>query len=424
MPHPAKLGRQPWAWVPSLYFAEGLPYVIVMTVSVAMYKRLGIDNTTLAYYTSWLYLPWVIKPLWSPVVDLYRRKRWWTVGMQGAVALGLGLTALSLPGPAFFPLSLAAMWLMAFSSATHDIAADGFYMLALSDDQQAFFVGIRSTFYRLAMMGGEGGVLILAGLLETRTGNIPLAWGVTFGALAVLMLLLALYHGLALPRPDSDQPTAKQANPWQDVWDTFASFFQKPHIGLALAFLLLFRLGEAQLVKLAVPFLLDPTEAGGLSLDTETVGFLNGFVGVPALIAGGILGGILASRHGLKAWLWVMVAAMNLPNLAYVFLAQAQPESLWLIGTAIGLEKFGYGFGFTAFVLYLLFLAKGRHQTAHYAIGTGIMALGMMLPGMVSGWIQEQVGYVWFFAWVFLATIPGMVLAAFLPIDRAFGKKG
>ncbi|RMG55074.1 MAG: MFS transporter [Bacteroidetes bacterium] len=420
---PSHSGRHPWWWIPSLYFTEGLPYVLVMTVSVVMYKRLGIDNTQIAFYTSLLYLPWVIKPIWSPVVDLVRTKRWWTVAMQLTIALGLLGVALSLPLGGFFAISLGFFWLMAISSATHDIAADGFYMLALRDDQQAFFVGIRSTFYRLAMMSGEGAILILAGWLEVRTGDNATAWSVVFLAVAAVMALMAIYHGFILPRPDSDQPTGTRAGLIKSFLDTFGSFFRKPQIGIILAFILLYRLGESQLIKLAGPFLLDPAEKGGLGLDTATVGWINGFVGVPGLVLGGILGGVLASRHGLKYWIWWMVAAINLPNLAYVFLAWLQPEQIWIVASAIGIEKFGYGFGFTAFMLYLIYVARGPQQTSHYAIATGFMALGMMLPGMVSGWIQAQIGYLPFFIWVMIATLPGFVITAFIPLDAAFGKK-
>ena len=420
---PAPAGRHPWWWIPSLYFTEGLPYVLVMTVSVAMYKRLGIDNTQIAFYTSLLYLPWVIKPVWSPVVDLVRTKRWWTVAMQFVIAAGLLGVALSLPMGAFFAISLGFFWLMAISSATHDIAADGFYMLALRDDQQAFFVGIRSTFYRLAMMSGEGAILILAGWLEVRTGDNATAWSVVFVAMAALMALMALFHGFILPRPTSDQATGTRDDLIQSFLDTFASFFRKPQIGIILAFILLYRLGEAQLVKLALPFLMDPVKVGGLGLDTATVGWINGFVGVPALVGGGILGGILASQQGLRYWLWWMVAAINLPNLAYVFLAWGQPDQIWLIASAIGVEKFGYGFGFTAFMLYLIYVARGPQQTSHYAIATGFMALGMMLPGMASGWIQTQIGYLAFFIWVVVATLPAFIVTAFIPLDADFGKK-
>jgi PAT family beta-lactamase induction signal transducer AmpG len=417
--------RSPWWWIPSLYFAEGVPYVMVMTVSVVMYKNLGVSNTEIALYTSWLYLPWVIKPFWSPFVDVLKTKRLWIIAMQLLIGAGLAGVALTLPADNFLRYSLAFLWLMAFSSATHDIAADGFYMLGLSQHRQAWFVGIRSSFYRLAMIFGQGLLVMLAGVLEERTGSIRLAWTLLFYALAGLFLAFSLYHRVVLPRPAVDTP-----QPWRgfsDVAakfvDTFASFFRKEHIVAALAFMLLFRFAEAQLVKIAAPFLLDATEAGGLALSNQQVGFVYGTVGIVMLTLGGILGGLLAARNGLKFWLWWMVAAINLPNAVYIFLALVQPEAFWIVNLAVGVEQFGYGFGFTAYMLYLIYISQGEHETAHFAICTGFMALGMMLPGMFSGWLQEAVGYRNFFAWVMLATVPSFLVAALIPLDRAFGRK-
>lgn len=416
----------PWGWVPTLYFTQGLPYVIVMTVSVIMYKRLGISNTDIALYTSWLYLPWVIKPLWSPVVDLLKKKRWWIIVMQLLVGAGLAGVAFTVPVPGFFQFTLAFFWLLAFSSATHDIAADGFYMIALNEREQAYFVGIRSTFYRIAMLAGQGLLVILAGFFEVRTGNIPLAWSITFGILAALFLVFFIYHRFLLPRPSNDLGTlqTKNGNIPEEFFNTFITFFKKKNIGPALAFILLFRFGEAQLVKLASPFMLDPREAGGLGLSTGDVGFIYGTVGIVALTLGGILGGLLASRKGLKFWLWPMALAMNIPNLVFVWLSYVAPENMWLISASVALEQFGYGFGFTAYMLFMIYYSDGNHKTAHYSICTGLMALGMMLPGMISGWIQELVGYQHFFIWVVLCTIPGFVLLNFLKIDPEFGIRG
>lgn len=416
--------RNPWSWIPSLYFIEGLPYVVVMTVSVAMFKNFGISNTDIALYTSLLYLPWVAKPLWSPVVDIIRTKRWWTLSMQGLMAVGFLGIAFGVQSEAFFVMTLAWLWVLAISSATHDIAADGFYMLALRDDQQAFFVGIRSTFYRLAMMSGEGGILIMAGYWSKTMGVGP-AWRWVFIVLAIGMGLAAILHAFILPRPEAVQvatsdPTESEGT---SFWTPFITFIQKPDLGVMVAFILLYRLGEAQLVKLAVPFLLDPVEAGGLALTTEVVGWINGTVGVPALVAGGILGGFLVSRHGLKFWLWWMMLAINLPNLIYVAMAYFQPSEIWMIATGVGIEKFGYGLGFTAFMMYLIYIARGSFQTAHYAIATGLMALGMMLPGMISGWLQTQLGYTNFFVWVAVAALPAFGIATLLKIDPAFGRK-
>ncbi len=415
------------SWVPTLYFAEGLPYVIVMTVAGIMYKNLGLSNAELALYTSWLYLPWVLKPFWSPIVDTLRTRREWVWATQGILALGLLGIGLSLSSGNWLQLTLIFLWLMAITSATHDIAADGFYMLGLDDNQQAFYVGFRSTFYRIAMWTGEGGMLILAGYMAGENPDFDAyadAWRWSFLAAGGLLGALAIFHSWVLPRPKSDRPGNRQ-HLWGEMGDAFVSFFQKPQIGLILAFLLTYRLGEAQLVKLAGPFLLDEAVAGGLSLSTEAVGWINGTVGVAALIAGGILGGILASANGLKTWFWPMILAMNLPNLGYWLLSVYLPENPVWVTVAVGFEKFGYGFGFTAFLLYLLYVARGNHQTAHYAIGTGFMALGMMLPGTVSGMVQESLGYPNFFLYIMLSTIPGMVLAYFIwrGLDPGFGKK-
>ena len=410
--------KNPWSWIPTLYFAEGLPYVLVMTVSVIMYKNLGISNAEIAFYTSWLYLPWVIKPFWSPFVDLLKTKRWWITSMQLLIGAGLAGIAFFLPTTFFFQATLAVFWLMAFSSATHDIAADGFYMLALNESEQSLFVGIRNIFYRIATITGQGLLIVLAGMLEKWTGNIPYAWSLVFFVCAGLFIAIGLYHSYQLPKPTTDKGASLGS-----LGNLFKTFFQKKGIVLSLAFILLYRLGEAQLAKLASPFLLDSPEMGGLNLSTEQVGIIYGTIGVIALLLGGIVGGIVASKHGLKKWLWYMVAAMNVPNLVYVYLAFVQPENFWVISSCVAIEQLGYGFGFTAFMLYLIYVAQGPYQTAHYAICTGFMALGMMLPGMIAGWLQEMMGYDWFFIWVCLCTIPGIILAGFLPIPEDFGKK-
>lgn len=417
--------RNPWAWIPTLYFAEGIPYVVVMSAAVAMFKLLGVSNATIAFTTSWLYLPWVVKPLWSPVVDLVRRKRWWVVTMQWVVGCSLAGVGLVLPGPDYFRYTLIFLWLMAFGSATHDIAADGFYMIALGQREQSFFVGIRNTFYRLASVTGQGLIVVLAGWLARPAllGSAQQAWAATFGVLAVVFLAIAAYHGRVLPRPAGDVAAPGGGNPFGAFFDTFTAFFRKPGIAAALAFMLLFRLAEAQLVKMASPFLLDARAAGGLALGAETYGLIYGTVGVVALTVGGILGGIVVSRGGLRRWLWPMVLAMNLPNLVYVYLAAARPGSLWTIGACVSVEQLGYGFGYTAYTLYLILFSDGPRKTAHYALCTGFMALGMMIPGMFSGEIQEAVGYTRFFVWVVLCTIPSFAAAAFLKIPASFGKK-
>ncbi len=617
-----------WSWIPSLYFSQGIPYVIVMTMSVVMYKRLGISNTDIALYTSWLYLPWVLKPLWSPVVDITRTKRFWVVLMQFLISFGLALVAFSVRGSAFFKWSLFLFWIMAFASATHDIAADGFYMLSLSKHDQAWWVGLRSTFYRTAMIVGSGLLVVLAGTLESKnglapitvtvnartaadasatnspstpteasaemrivaktsnldipltarsadeaatiideakqwnrnhgflqeitvtkknvsiapaqgpisqawsnsvsgplrrflaaqfpkeskttprsagnvgiielsvsrppaagqnvvvtferqkrgleyiglakgdkgfrlldgerlvfnsdnwnqaakaviqldpkltkeasvtfiagSGNIPLAWTITLFVVAGLFLGFSCWHSVVLPRPVNDGPVVGGKSLLGEFFATLGSFFRKPGVLMAMAFILLYRFDEAQLVKVISPFLLDSREAGGLGLTTSQVGLVYGTFGILALTCGGLLGGFLAAKHGLKKMLPFMVGSMYLPKLAFIFLSYAQPENFLITCAAIAAEQFGYGFGFTAFMLYLLYFADGPHKTAHYAICTGFMALGMMLPGLWSGWIADIIGYKHFFVWVICCALPGLTLALTLKVDPQFGKK-
>ncbi len=417
--------RNPWAWVPSLYFVEGLPYVAVMTISVIMYKRLGISNTDIALYTGWLYLPWVIKPFWSPFVDIIRTKRWWTLTMQWTLAIALAGIAFTLPTPFFFQLTLAVFWLVGLTSATHDIAADGFYMLALTEHDQSLYVGIRSTFYRLATVVGQGLLVIIAGIIEESSGDIPLAWMVVFGVLSLFFLLAALYHSWALPHPPSDDNRgAKSVSQIMHGFiDTFESFFQKKQIWAAIAFMLLYRLPEAQLVKMINPFLLDPADKGGLGLTTGQVGIAYGTVGIIGLTIGGIIGGIVAARGGLKKWLWPMAWSMSLTCLTFVYLSYAQNLSLLTINICVFIEQFGYGFGFTAYTLYLIYFSEGKHKTAHYSICTGFMALGMMLPGMWAGWLQESIGYRHFFIWTMICCAATIGVCGLLKIDPSFGRK-
>lgn len=629
--------RNPWLWIPSLYFSEGIPYVIVMTMSVIMYKRLGISNTDIAFYTSWLSLPWVLKPLWSPLVDITRTKRFWVVAMQFLVSFALALVAFSVRGSSFFKWSLFLFWIMAFSSATHDIAADGFYMLSLSKHDQAWWVGLRSTFYRTAMIVGSGLLVVLAGVLETRnglaplevsvqartsvseastnrstteqstaaaqrlvaspalleiaitnlsaeaatavisearqwnqrhgfieqiavgannasgkdsgapgssqttpgpvshvwrqlvaqpletflsshfpkqvkartasagnvgvlmlqlsqapaagqkvvvtldrkksgleyvglakgdkgfrllegerlvftpenwnlgaraviqldpklksdagvtfatsSGDIPLAWSITLFVVAGIFLGFSCWHGLVLPRPASDGPVRTHGSLLGEFFATLGSFFKKPGILVAMAFILLYRFDEAQLGKVISPFLLDTREAGGLGLTTSQVGLVYGTFGILALTCGGLLGGFTAAKYGLKTMLPIMVLSMYLPKCAFVFLSFTQPENFLLTCGTVALEQFGYGFGFTAFMLYLLYFADGPHKTAHYAICTGFMALGMMIPGMWSGWLADLIGYRHFFVWVICSTLPGFCIAMILKVDPQFGKK-
>ncbi|MDD5139607.1 MAG: MFS transporter [Verrucomicrobiales bacterium] len=425
MTHAKTTSRSPWLWIPTLYMAEGLPNVLVASVSVVLYKNLGVSNAAIAFYTGWLYLPWVIKPLWSPVVDLLKTRRQWIWAMQLLLGAGLAGVALTIPAPYFFQLSLAFFWLLSFSSATHDIAADGFYMLATTEREQSFFVGVRSMFYRLASIGAQGGLVILVGKIHQRTGDYSFAWSIAFGLVAGIFLCFSLYHWLILPRPAVDQSKgiASPKKFFAEFFKTFGTFFQKPKIVTLLLFLLLYRLGEAQLVKMVQPFLLDPRAVGGLGLTNDQLGLIYGTVGFIIFILGALLGGFAVARRGLKFWLWPMLLAIHLPDAVFIWLAYAQPENLFAVGAGVAVEQFGYGFGFTAFMLYMIRIARGEHQTAHYAICTGFMALGMMLPGMWSGWLQEHLGYRHFFVWVILATIPSFIVAAKIPLEAEFGKR-
>lgn len=417
--------RNPWSWVPSVYIAEGAPYAIANTVSVILYKNLGLSNTEIALYTSWLYLPWVIKPFWSPFVDLFRTKRFWIVLMQLAIGASFAGVALTLPASDFVRYTLAMFWIMAFSSATHDVAADGFYMLGLSTPKQAAFVGVRTVFYRVATIASEGGLVTLAGILQKNGYAVTSAWSMTFLMAGAIFLALCLYHFFVLPYPESDHgaPLEKGKNLAWEYFHTLILFFRKKDIILIICFLLLYRFAEAQLVKMVAPFLLDSRVKGGLGLSTTEVGVIIGTLGVVSVMLGGLLGGYVIYRNGLKFWLWPMVIIMHVPDVVFVYLSHAQPDSLWIIGSAVMLEKFGYGFGFTAFTMYLIMVAQGEYKTVFYAIGTGIMALGQMLPGMASGWIQEQMGYINFFYWILLTTIPGFIVTALIKIDPGYGKK-
>jgi len=405
--------RSPWFFVPTLYFAEGLPYIIINTVSVILFKRMGVDNTNIAFWTSWFYLPWVIKMFWGPLVDIYSTKRAWVLITQLLLSVCLMLVGYAVTRSFFFSFCLIIFIASAFVSATHDIAADGFYMLGLTSKDQAMFVGIRSGFYRLAMIAGSGALVFLAGQLEKGTGNIARSWATVFAVSGALFAVLTIYHKYILPYPVSDREgTEKQKKgSFQEV---IVSYFKKERVAGLVAFILLYRFGEAMLLKLVTPFLLDSADVGGLALSTSEVGIVYGTIGILALVVGGILGGWLISRFGIRRCIWPLVIAMNLPDLFFVYMAHARP-SITFVFALVALEQFGYGVGFTAFTVILMYTAEGKYQTSHYAISTGIMALGMMLPGFVSGWLQEQVGYPLFFLIVFFLTIPGIFTIFLLP---------
>ena len=432
----------PWAWIPTLYFAQGIPYFIVNTVSVMMFTKLGVPNGEMAFFTSLLYLPWMIKPFWSPFVDIFKTKRWWTVTMQLLMAAAFILLTVTLPVPeqemiasgttpmSMFYITLILFIITAFASATHDIAADGFYMLALSTGDQAQFVGIRSTFYRLSSIFGQGVLVAIAGMIEAKSGNIPMSWRITMLVSAVVFTLVALYHTFIIPKPAADKSTLGEQKAtagaiFAEFGRTFKTYFMKPGVWLAIIFMLLYRLPEAFLIKLCMPFLVAKQELGGLGMSTASVGIAYGTIGVLFLTIGGILGGIYASRVGLKKSLWVMAACMTLPCITFVYLAICQPTNLAIISTAIAIEQFGYGFGFTAYMLYMMYFSDGEFKTSHYAICTAFMAASMLLPGMVAGYIQEAIGYVNFFWMVMGCCIATLIVTYFVDkkVDPAYGKK-
>lgn len=419
-----KIDNKPWFWIPFLNFASGLPYAIIISVSVIMYKNLGISNEDIGVYTSLLYLPWVIKPLWSPLIELVGTKRKWFLSMQLLISIAFLLVGFTIPFNGFFILSLAIFWVAAFASASNDIATDGFYLLVLPEDQQSFFIGIRSTFYRLSMLAGNGLVVLFAGYLEHKYGDNTKAWSYTMICVGLLMTFITAYNFIFTPKNEINTVAEnKEKHPNQNFATVFISFFKKKQIGLILAFILVFRLGESQLLKMLSPFLLDGKELGGMGLDTEAVGIIYGTFGVGALTLGGILGGIAISKQGLTKWMFPMFLAMHLPIIGFILLAFFHPASIYYIYIVVILEQFGYGFGFTAFMMYLIHVAEGESKTAHYALATGFMALGMMLPGMLSGYIQKYLGYDNFFIWVLIATIPGLILSRFLSFPKDFGKK-
>lgn len=414
--------QSPWVFVSTLYFAAGVPYIIVNGVSVVLYKKLGVDNAQIAFWTSLLYLPWVIKMLWGPLVEIYSTRRTWILYTQFALLCCLSGLALSLQLPHFFWVSLFAFTIAAFISATQDIAIDGFYMLALNQESQAFFVGIRSTFYRVAMIFGSGFLVFLAGQLERSLNNISLAWTISISLSALVFTILLMFHWFALPFPKADSKKSVSLSIRKFYLEVIKTYFSQEKIGVILAFILLYRVGEAMLVKLAAPFLLDAKTSGGLGLSTSQVGVAYGAIGAAALTLGGVLGGWLVLRYGVKKSMIPMAIALNLPHLFYVYLAYAQPSIGWVY-PLVAIEQFGYGLGTAAYSVYFMYLAKNDYKTSHFAISTGMMALGMMLPGLVSGYIQQALGYQQFFIVVFLLAIPGMVTLFLIPFDSEIDRQ-
>lgn len=416
-----KLGT-PWLWVPTLYFLEGIPYFLVNNISVLLFAKMGVPNDDLSFFTTLLYFPWVLKFLWSPFVEVFRTKRWWIISTQLVLALLSVLLVITLPHPDatmiqakatsidMFRFTLILFILSAFASATHDIAADGFYLLAHSQTSQAAFVGIRSTFYRIASIFSQGVLVYIAGTIEDRTHDIPLSWQVTIGLIAIILFLFGLYHYFALPKCETELSTSNKDSSviWKELGNSLVTFFTKPGIVLAICFMLLYRLSEGFLVKLCPAFLVDERLTsvvngqilgGGLEISTKVYGLLYGTIGVICLLVGGIVGGLVIAHRGLKRSIWGMALALTLPSFVYVYLSYYQPTSLWQIGSAIGFEQLGYGYGFTAYMMYMIHVSEGKYKTAHYAICTAFMALSMMIPGFVAGELELAWGYNTYF-WI------------------------
>lgn len=426
--------KSPWSWIPSLYFAEGLPYVAVMTISLILYKQLGLSNADITFYTSWLYLPWVIKPLWSPFIDIIKTKRWWITTMQLLIGAAFGGIAFTIPSDFWLQGTLCFFWLMAFASATHDIAADGFYMLGLDQHDQAWFVGIRSTFYRFATIFGQGVLVMIAGNLQVVFRNsIAFSWSLMFYGVAGLFIAIWLWHSYVLPHPSEDEEnthvegevkTVSSNSVLRDLKSTIKTFFQKEQVVAGILFMLFYRMPEGLLAKVSSLFLIDNAHNGGLGLSPQEYGLVQGTVGVIGLTLGGILGGMCAGKDGLRKWLWPMVCAITLPDLVYVYLAFALPSNIIIVNICVFVEQFGYGFGFTAYMLYLIYYSRGNYKTSHYALCTAFMALSMMIPGLFAGALQEAVGYQMFFLIVIAFCSVTFVVTSLLKIDPSFGKKG
>jgi len=399
--------RSPWFWVPTLYIAEGIPYFIVTVLSIALFKDLGESNTRIALFTSLITFPWIIKPLWSPFVDVISTKRWWIILMQSLMCLSVGTLAWLAP-QGHFTLALILFTITAFASATHDIAADGYYMLALNDTQQANFVGIRSTFYRLANIFCQSILLMLVGWLERKT-SVAASWTYTLLTCSFIIALIALWHSWFMPRVETETVPVDQSSIWQGIANTWRTFFQKSGIGLALCFMLLYRLPEALLLKMELPFLRDTQALGGLGLTQDAIGLLNGLA-IGLMLLGGILGGLAAGKWGLKRVMLIMCLFLTLPCAVYCYLAMAQPSNMAIIAACIGFEQLGYGIGYTACMLYMIHVAEGEYKTSHFSICTAFMFLGLMLPGMLAGWIADTVGYTAFFWIVMACCVPSILI--------------
>lgn len=416
--------RSPITWVSSLYFVQGMQFFVVMLIAGLMFKSLGVANDQIARWTGVLGLAWAFKPLWSPFLELARSKKLIVVAMQFTGAAGLALMALALQLPAYFAASIAVLFLLAYASATHDIACDGLYMASLDPARQAAFAGWQGAFFNASKFLTLGGLLVLVGKLETHIG-IQNAWSAIFVALALLLALLATYNAWALPGAlNADHADLTVAGIWRTLREVVADFLGKPQIWLAILFIVLFRFAEGQVQTIGPLFLIEARDKGGLGLSTEQVGGIYGTAGTAAFLVGSILGGYFTSWLGLKRAMFFLILGMAVPNVVFYYLALKLPTELWTIGAAVSVEMFGYGFGFVGMILYIMqAVAPGKYQTAHYALGTGVMQLGFILSKTISGDIQVRMGYEPFFLWTIACGVPALLLMFFvrLPDARAAG---
>ncbi len=410
----------PLRWVPSLYFVQGLQFFVVMLIASMMYKKLGVENDQIARWTSVIGLAWAFKPLWSPFLELIPSKKRIVVSMQFLGAAGLLLVALALQLPSWFAASLAVFFVLAYASATHDIACDGLYMASLSDKDQAAYAGWQGAFFNASKFLTQGGLLILAGVLAERFG-LSNAWTTIFVMLGVLLALLASYNAVALPDPrPATAPTGGASAVWQTLVEVITDLLRKPGIWLFLLFIVLFRLAEGQVQTIGPLFLLEAREKGGLGLTQEQTGGVYGTVGTAAFLVGSILGGYFTSRLSLRRAMPVLLVAMAVPSVTFYYLAAARPTDILHIGAAIALEMFGYGFGFVGMILFIMqVLAPGRFQTAHYALGSGVMQLGFILARSFSGDVQLALGYERFFLWTIVCGAPALLLYFFVRFPEA-----
>lgn len=435
--------RSPISWVPTLYFAMGMPFVVLNMVCTLMFKGLDVSDAQIAFWTSIIMFPWTLKPLWSPLLEIYKTKKFFVIFTQIATGCIFGLVALALHLPNFFAVCIALLAIIAFSGATHDVAADGVYMASLSKDDQARYIGWQGAFYNIAKIAATGGLVYLAGMLiETYTGDVTglsaaaaaaakhngsvMAWTIIMAVIGGIMVVLGLYNAKFVPsevnNDAEERPGFKET--MVELGNVFVDLFRKRHILYYIFFIILYRFAEGFVMKIVPLFLKADRADQGLGLSEKEIGLCYGTFGAAAFVIGSILAGYYVAHRGLQKSLFSLCCVFNLPFVAYTLLAVYQPESLVLIGGGIVLEYFGYGFGFVGLTLFMMQqIAPGKHQMAHYAFASGIMNLGVMLPGMLSGYVSDWLGYRHFFIFVLFCTIPAFLITWFVPFTYPDKKK-